>query len=157
MRTNRPDDPASWRAWDGQDFTIRFVDAYRERNFSPEKHVCTPVGAIKAPIGSIVRHRTSGQYLATVAASGGFFVSTSSDLRTWSAPRLLWSVHLSGEQGCTEKWVVNYPALLDSNSPDRNFESVGDTAWLYFTRFWTKDCGLPMQRDLMRVRVRISG
>jgi hypothetical protein len=157
IRTDRLDDPASWRAWDGVDFTIRFVDPYRDSNFAADKHVCTPVRGVGSPIGSIVRHRASGTYVATLAAHGGFYVSTSSDLVLWSAPRLVMAAPLSGEQGCSEKWVVNYPSLLDPASPERNFESVGDTAWLYFTRFWTKDCGLPMQRDLMRVRVKISG
>ena len=29
MRTDRLDDPASWRGWDGRDFTVKFTDPYR--------------------------------------------------------------------------------------------------------------------------------
>ena len=29
MRTDRLDDPAAWRGWDGRDFTVRFTDPYR--------------------------------------------------------------------------------------------------------------------------------
>lgn len=156
MHTNRLDEPGAWRGWDGKEFSVQFVDPYRSGNFDPAKHVCAPLPQLHAPIGSIVRHRPSGRYIANMAAKGGFFISTSSDLRDWTPPQLLWSVPLSGEQGCDHPWVANYPALLDSASPDRNFDSVGDEAWLYFTRFWTKDCGLSMQRDLMRIKVRLS-
>jgi hypothetical protein len=157
IRTNNLDDLSSWRGWDGKAFSVRFVDAYRETNFAPEKHVCAPVGPLKGPVGSIVRHRGSGLFVATMAANDGFYYSTSGDLIHWAAPRLLWSVTLSGQQGCNHPWAANYPALLDPGSPDRNFDSVGDRPWLYFTRFWAKDCGLTMKRDLMRVRVRIGG
>lgn len=157
MHSNRLDDLSAWRGWDGSNFTVQFVDPYRTANFAPEKHVCAPLPQLHAPISSIALHRPSGRYVATMAASGGFFISTSSDLRDWTAPKLLWSVPLSGEQGCNRTWVANYPSLLDTASPDRNFDSVGNQAWLYFTRFWTKNCGLTMQRDLMRIKVQFNG
>lgn len=156
MRSRDPGDPASWRAWDGSGFTVRFVDPYRTETADPGAHVCAPAGPIKAPITGIVRHRPSGRYLATLAADGGIYVSTSPDLIAWTAPRLMWPVPVIGRHGCSEPWAIAYPVLLDPAAPERNFESVGDAAWLYYTRMWTRDCGLTMRRDLMRVRVRIG-
>ena len=44
IRTHRLDDPASWRAWDGSGFTVRFADPYREAVDDEAGHVCEPVG-----------------------------------------------------------------------------------------------------------------
>lgn len=158
MRSRDLADSASWRAWDGQAFSVRFQDPYQtgEAPESPGSHVCAPVGALMAPVSGIVRHRTSGRYIATLAATGGVYVSTSRDLISWSPPKLAWPVAVMGRQGCDHPWALAYPVLLDGDAPGRNFDSVGDEAWLYFTRLWTEACGLTMRRDLMRVRVRLD-
>ncbi len=154
IRTRDLADPTSWRAWDGQDFTVRFIDPYRSDE-APAVHVCTPVGSLKAPVSGIVRQRTTGLYIATLAATDGVFISTSPDLISWSSPRLVWPVSVMGQQGCDNPWALAYPVLLDGEAPGRNFDSVGDEAWLYYARLWTEACGLTMKRDLMRVRVRL--
>jgi hypothetical protein len=65
IRTTDILDPASWRAWDGKDFTIRFVNPYREHAV-PETHVCTPVGAGAVyDVGSLAIHQPTGKFLAT--------------------------------------------------------------------------------------------
>lgn len=155
MRTRELGDPASWRAWDGRGFTVRFIDAYRS-DALPENHVCTPVGALGAPVTGLVRHRPTGTYIATLSAAGGVYLSTSPDLIAWSPPKLVWAVPVIGQQGCDEPWAIGYPALIDETAPERNFESVGDEAWLYYTRMWTEACKLTMRRDLVRVRVRLT-
>ncbi|MBX9635422.1 MAG: hypothetical protein K2X44_10630, partial [Magnetospirillum sp.] len=38
LRTDRPEDPSSWRAWDGKGFTVRFENPYREDD-DPARHV----------------------------------------------------------------------------------------------------------------------
>ena len=44
MRTNRLEDPRSWRAWDGREFSVAFVDPYTAApGTNPAKHVCAPV------------------------------------------------------------------------------------------------------------------
>jgi hypothetical protein len=155
MRTRDLADPGAWRAWDGHDFTVRFVDPYRETVADPAAHVCAPLPALRAPVSGIVRQRGSGQYLATMAATGGVFVSTSPDLLAWTPPRLVWAATVMGQQGCDHPWALGYPVLLDPAAPGRNFDTVGDEAWLYFSRLWVESCRLTMRRDLVRVRVRL--
>lgn len=161
MRTRHPEDPSSWRAWDGKDFTVRFLDPYREAD-DPARHVCVPVGkgSLGAPVSSVVRHQPSGLFIATMAAvrpeGMGVFVATSPDLVTWSPARLTIPMTVSGKQSCDEPAAWNYPSLLDPRSPSRTFETVGDTAYLYLTRFNLADCKLGMDRDLVRLPVRID-
>lgn len=152
MRTRDLADPRSWRGWDGMDFSVRFVDAYHD-TVPAEAHVCAPLPNLKSPISSIVRHGDG--WVATLAGGDGFYASRSRDLLGWTAPKRFWEVTITGRQNCGTPWATNYPSLLDPASSSRNLESVGTEAWLYYTRFWTKDCGLSMKRDLMRVRVRL--
>jgi len=66
VRTDRLRDPSSWRAWDGRDFTVRFVDPYRETVVDEARHVCDPVGRgrLLTPLSGVVRHAPTGLYLA---------------------------------------------------------------------------------------------
>lgn len=160
IRTDNIANVRAWRAWDGSGFTTAFADPYHDENFTPAKHVCQPVGkgTLEAPVSSVVLHRPSGLYLATMAASrpegDGVYVATSPDLVHWSKPALAMALPISGKQGCGPV-AYNYPSLLDPVSPSRNFETVGDTAWLYLTRFNVRDCKLVMDRDLVRIPVAI--
>lgn len=159
LRTDHPDDPSSWRAWDGKDFTVRFEDPYRDTD-DPARHVCAPLGGLGAPVSSVVRHQPSGQFVATMAAvrpeGMGVFLSTSADLIHWSAPQLALPLTLAGKQQCGDKEAWNYPVLLDPDSPSRTFETVGNTAWLYMTRFNLSGCALGMDRDLVRLPVTLT-
>ena len=42
MRTDDITDPTSWRAWDGNSYSVRFINPYQE-SLPPEDHVCAPV------------------------------------------------------------------------------------------------------------------
>jgi hypothetical protein len=160
IRTDDIANPRAWRAWDGSGFTVAFADPYHDDNFTPAKHVCQPVGkgTLEAPVSSVVLHKPSGLYLATMAASRpegtGVFIATSPDLIHWSKSALALELPISGKQGCAAA-AYNYPSLLDPDSPGRNFETVGDKAWLYLTRFNVQDCKLVMDRDLVRIPVSI--
>lgn len=166
LRTERIDDPAAWRAWDGRDFTIAFVDPYRGAVAKPDAHVCAPIPGIGSTVGAVVRQTGSGAFIAVTAAvraerSGeppvpGIWYATSRDLVRWSPPRLLMKAPLMFAFGCGDKEVFAYPSLLDPDSPSRNFDTVGDRAFLYLTRFNMTDCKLPMNRDLVRYKVTIA-
>lgn len=175
MRTRTLDKPASWRAWDGKDFTIRFADPYRENITDPAQHVCEPVGKpnIMNNQSGLVRHLPSGKYILTMHshvkdAGGkiipGFYFSTSPDLIHWSPRQLIRQTPIStfdlkgkSPAGCKESFFEVYPSLLDDNSPSRNFETVDDEAWLYFTRMYTDEtCQPSAHRDLLRQRVRLT-
>lgn len=160
MRTATPEDIGSWRAWDGRDFSISFANPYQGAG-DPEQHVCAPVGrgSLGAPVSSVVYHQKSGQFIATMAAvrpeGMGVFIATSPDLISWSKPRLAVPMTISGKQRCDEQSAWNYPSLLDPDSPSPIFATTDDSAYLYLTRFNLADCKLAMNRDLVRIPVKI--
>ena len=94
FRSDRPEDPGSWRAWNGQAYAIRYTDPYRTE---PHPGPCAVISPFPAPVGSIVRIEPSGLWLAAFQAKAdagafpvsGFYTATSRDLLHWSQPRLL--------------------------------------------------------------------
>ncbi len=167
IRTDRLDDPKSWRGWDGRGFGVRFVDPYRERVEDPRAHVCAPVGrGALATSVSLVRHRASGLFVATMTANrperaggapvAGIWASTSRDLVTWSAPVLVRAVPIFQGVTCADRFSVGYPALIDPASESRNFETFGDHGWLYMSRYNLRNCRIEADRDLVRVAVTLT-
>lgn len=173
MRSRDLSDPASWRSWDGRDFTVRFLDPYAGAQGSaaeaPAAHVCTPLPPDRLPftVTALVRHRPSGLFLAVMAGRragspgaepvSGVWVSTSADLLSWSPPRLvLASALMTDRDRCDAAETVYYPSILDPGSPSRNFEDTGGTAFLYLTRIRMDGCRPGRQRDLVRLPIRID-
>jgi hypothetical protein len=167
LRTDRLDDPKSWRAFDGKGFGIRFVDPYREAVVEPADHVCIPVAPaiLTSTVRSIVWHQASRRWIAMMsmerpipgaAPATGIWWSSSADLLTWSAPRLLWAAPLLTHLDCGRPDAYYYPSLLDPRSDSRNFETVGDQPWLYLTRLNLDRCRVTWNRDLVRLPVRIT-
>lgn len=166
LRTDRLDDPSSWRAWDGSDFRVSFVDAYTDDAARPQEHVCMPVPGISSTINSVSRLDGSGNYVALLAAArpavpggasvAGIYYAISSDLLHWTEPRLLMAVPIMFAFDCDAGSVYAYPSLLDENSSSRTFETVGRAAFLYLTRTKTQNCRLTMDRDLVRFAVTVK-
>lgn len=40
LRTRDLSDPSSWRAWDGKDFSVQFIDPFRQQTADAQDHVC---------------------------------------------------------------------------------------------------------------------
>lgn len=165
LRTRDIADPAAWRAWDGGDFTVRFVDPYREPIAEPARHVCTPIARLDGVVSSVVRHRPSGRYIALFATMrtlpdgtrrGGVWAANSADLIAWTEPVLLMEIAPMWARDCGAPAAWAYPSLLDPASPARNFDEVGERAELYLTRFnLGPGCKLTADRDLVRFAVEI--
>lgn len=167
LRTDRITDPTAWRAFDGQGFTVS-LGVGRSTAASPGSgwRGCTPVQAPASTITSVARHRATDRFIALIAARrplapgepavSGIWYITSADLLTWSKPRLLFAAPLMFAYRCGDPEVFAYPSLLDPDSPSPNFESVGDRAWLYLTRFNMRTCKLPRDRDLVRIPLTIT-
>jgi hypothetical protein len=168
MRTDRIDDPRSWRAFDGQGFTVSFVDPYRQAVGDPTRHVCAPVAPdrLVAPVLSIVRLSQNGRFVALMTMRGrevgrqertaGVWWSESADLLNWSPPRLLLAGSTFSAFVCDGGAVLAYPSLLDPTSPSRNFDVLASRPYLYVTRVLPKDCKLGTRRDLIRFPIRIT-
>ncbi len=153
MRTRDLADPASWRAWDGAGFTVAFT----QDTDTPERHVCAPLPRLFGTVTSLVRHRPSGLYVALMQGGkpGGVWAATSPDLTTWSEPRLVWQAPAAFAPDCGQRYAYDYPSLLDPSSPSRNFEDIGETAFLYLTRLALNGCKPGTERDLVRLPVTI--
>jgi hypothetical protein len=167
MRTADLADPAAWRAWDGQGFTVHFVDPYRDPAVDPAAHVCAPVGEgrLTSVVSSLTRQRGSGRIIALMATERppepgkppvtGIFASVSDDLLHWSEPTLLWPEELLFKYRCGAGDPVFYPALLDPTSSSRNFEDVGASGFIYLTDIHLESCRIGADRDLVRIPVEI--
>jgi hypothetical protein len=168
LRTRDLADPSGWRAWDGEAFRVRFADPYREAVLRPERHVCAPLAPDRLSnlVTSLTRHEASGLYIALSAGHRalrpdgdkvtGIFAATSPDLIHWSAPQLVWAAPILWRHGCDDGTPVFYPSLLDPDTPSRNFETVDDRGFIYFTSLNLSNCKVTWDRDLMRLEVVIS-
>jgi hypothetical protein len=166
IRTSRLDQPGSWRAWNGEDFTVRFADPYSSSRASAASHICAPVSVneIGEMSQSLTYNTYLGKFMLVSAASGrrkgrtvkGFFYSVSDDLIHWEPRQLIREERLIQDHRCGGPKLAYYPSIIDPRSPSRNFETVGRSAYLYFTRFNMSGCERGYDRDLVRVRVRFS-
>lgn len=162
MRTERLDDPASWRAWDGKAFAVRFANPYAGEIADPSRHVCRPVGKgrLMDPLGGLLRHAPSGAYIVVMAGirqgRSGIYAAASWDLIEWSKPSLVWQVPIRGPGDQCPQATYDYPSLIDPLSADRNFATAGAQAELYITAQNLHDCRVGPDRDLLRRRVRIE-
>ena len=166
IRTEHPDAPASWRAWDGSAFAIEFIDPYRS-TAPPAEHVCQPIDRdhLGGPVVSLIRHAPSGAYIALFVGANptgdaqlpwAVFSSGSWDLIDWSPRRLVVPVARFDPIVCAAPAPLAYPSLLDPDSPSLNFDTVGHTAQLFLTRFNLEGCRSSLDRDLVRIPVSLT-
>src|SRR5512145_759062 len=52
---------------------------------------------------------------------------------------------------CGGPEVLRDPSLLDDDSGSRNFETIGQRPYLFFTRFHLNGCAWSLDRDLIRI------
>lgn len=171
LRNPDPLDSAGWRGFDGVGFFARWSNPYGS---SPRADPCEPVKPFGYPVAAVVRHRPSGLFLAIweqPAIEGrtpfgrfptaGFYLATSRDLLQWSDPSLFIATAVV-PQPCGPRdenrgrAILAYPSLLDEKAQGRNYDNVGDKAWLYFTRIDLDGCNPGARRVLMRQAVRID-
>ncbi len=162
FRSDRPQDAASWRAWDGHAYAIRYADPYRAH---PQPAPCAVISPFPAPVGSIVKVEPSGLWLAAFQAKAdagafpvsGFYTATSSDLLHWSEPRLLLPGPTLYDDACAAGGpLISYPVLLDPGSASRNFDRSGPEADLYYDVLVTEGCTITGRRSLVRRRITIG-
>ena len=106
MRTNNLMAPSSWRAWDGQAYSVSFADPYTTHD-DPSKHICVvtnlPAGGTGqkpepnprgcAPAG-LVWSAYLEKFVVTLGCGATFKLATSDDLIIWSEPQELDVKHL---------------------------------------------------------------
>jgi len=160
MRTADLSDPDAWRFWDGRGFEGVFADPYRDDLRAMRAENCAPVALpeIAQMYEGITWNEALDRFVLVGTSSDpaadrniyGFYYALSEDLIHWSYRQPLLEVRLPWRAQGSET-VFLYPTLIDHDAPGRNFETTGNTAWLYFTRlnFGSGD----LDRDLMRIPV----
>ena len=165
MRTDRLDDPASWRAWDGSGFGLRMMSPYVTGGAVP---MCTFLSRQIDGLGGghIVYSTYLSRYLLVAPTPRwvdgrivcGYFFSLSTDLIHWSDPQLLAEAKLTycpavtPGPGAVETVQTLYPSLVDHADTTVNFERAGRTPYLYYMR--NNDGWL--DRDLVRVQLTLT-
>ncbi len=149
LRSPRPFDPGSWEMLTADGFV-----AVRQRP------VCRVIDNLFGDVTSVVRHRSSGMFIAVTVMPGGpdkgrVAFSTSADLVTWSPPVGFLTLPTQFAEGCQSLRYL-YPAIIDPEARSRNFEDVGAHADLYLTRARLASCDWTMERDLVRFRIDIA-
>ena len=155
IRTNDLSDPSSWRAWSGgTNFDTSFIDPYRS-TADPAAHLCAAVApdVLDSALGSLTYSTYARQWILVEVNGGGFYYSLSPDLIHWSGRNLFYPAIVPWTYTCGGPDPVHYPLLIDPNSTSRNFDTMGKTAYLYFTQFHTEGCNQGLNRDLMRVPI----
>jgi len=158
FRTDDLARPDSWRFFDGEGFSAN-VDPYRDevRDAKP----CAPLKGLRGSVGSVAYAPALGVYFAISAfgsktsSVSGFYYSVSSDLIHWSEGRRFLALPTPWSGACGEDRFV-YPSLVDPNSSSRNFDVIGDEPSLFFVRQHFDGCQGTMQRDLIRMRLRLT-
>jgi hypothetical protein len=158
IRTNNLADPGSWRAWSGmQSFDFAFGDPYGPNPPSPTAP-CEPVPSfdpLDLQPDSLLYSTVARQWILVGQALEGAYFTLSSDLITWSPPQLFMPKQVTWNYKCGDPDPIAYPTLIDPTSTSRNFETVGETAYLYFTQFHYSNCRMTLDRDLVRVAIDI--
>lgn len=157
MRTDDLGDPGSWRAWDGQSFSVQFANPYSS-DLVPAAHICQPVSADE--IWTLTYSLTYNEYLEVFILVGhavhvdtpGFYYALSRDLINWTPRTLLMEADLVQTTETPTSYLA-YPSLLDPGSPGFNFDVTGQTPYLFFSRFNDTSTG---DVDLVRVQVRFE-
>jgi hypothetical protein len=153
MRTNNLMDPKSWRAWNGSDFVVRFVNPYRHvaqfPAFNPKDHVCTTLeipGTTKedCTIFGVLWSHDIQQFIGTVGCStdhenhNAFFFTTSPNLVHWSPIQEMFSQARDlPPMVAAMTTSIHYPTFLDPmaflNHGDANFASIGTKPYMFWT------------------------
>lgn len=157
MRTDDLSDPSSWRAWDGDSYSVEFVNPYVGDD-DPSGHICQPVSADE--IWTLSYSLTYNQYLEAFILLGhavhvdtpGFYYALSRDLVHWTPRTLLMEADLVQTTETPGRYLA-YPSLLDPVSPGFNFDVTGESPYLFYSRFNDASAG---NVDLVRVQVTFS-
>jgi hypothetical protein len=161
LRTDDLADPTSWRSWDGEGFNMTLVDPYTDSFDNPQDHTCQIVSRENLGYAALNYNLSYNSFFEKFMVVGhsvvvevpGFYYSLSDDLVHWSPMQLLMPAESVHTVGWNQPYLA-YPALIDPQDTSRNFEVVGQTPYLYFTR--VNSVSPRLDFDLVRVQVRFD-
>jgi len=155
MRTQTLGDPTSWRAWDGNGFGLQMRDPYT----TPSESVCAGVASDVAE-PTLTYNSYLGKYMIVGSAIigsppvCGAGYALSSDLIHWTEFQIMKTAYFSfapcqPPSGSLER---AYFSIIDHSDMTANFETAGQTPFLYYTR----NNDFDLNRDLVRVSMVIT-
>lgn len=157
LRTQDVFDPASWRSWNGKDFSMTFADPYVGTVANPQAHTSVPVQYMNYVNGISVYQNvvvaTLWDYWDYALGTPGMYLTTSTDLVHWTTPTLVVTVNQLLSEDEAGSWLYAYFSLLDPDAPDMNFSQTGDHPYLYYVRLDLNNTG---NRVLYRRRVSLT-
>lgn len=152
--TNSPFQPGAWLAWNGQNFSVKFVDPYKNvGNLAPA--TCRPVYPGTAE--SLVYDIADKVFIVSEFANDhrygepGLYLSLSKDLIHWGRPSLALSRTELEHLNPPGNWHFGYFSIIDSTSSDRSFSTTSDRPYIYYVR--TDRNHGPYQRVLFREKI----
>jgi hypothetical protein len=166
MRTDDLADPTSWRAWDGDGFTLTLPRPYVTPPDNPQSQYCEPLAQDQIGVmNQSLTYNTDLEQYVLVGISAdtikgrevwGIYYAFSADLITWSRRQLLIEVELPWTYQQGDADPILYPSLIDPDSESRNFEITDQDAYIYYTQFNYNRGQMGLDRDLMRIPVRFE-
>jgi len=110
------------------------------------------LGKVRSLVWLETKHAWLAVWSTRVNGTGGIYYSTSQDLRNWSAVEPLVLLEPPwGSDGIGT--FYDYPSIIDHHSSSSVFQTVGDSFYLYLTRFNWEQESKRMDRDLVRFKV----
>jgi hypothetical protein len=155
FRSQWPDRLESWEYFDGETYIKSSDNPYKTTG---ARRPCEPVKGLQGTLGSIARLRESNLFVAfslkEESKGGGEIVTSfSRDLLNWSAAEIVGRLPLFWSRTCIGGHRYNYASVVDDASIGRNFDNIGQDAWLYLVQ---ADCNITMKRNLVRFRIRAN-
>lgn len=140
MRTTDVFDPSSWRAWNGKDFSVSFVDPYLGPVSHLGQHIYTPVPYMQFVNGLNV-YQPSNVLVAVLwdywdheLGPPGLYFATSTDLINWTTPKLVVTLAEISAHDPKGSYLYAYFSLIDPDAPDPSFSIIGEHPYLYYVR-----------------------
>jgi hypothetical protein len=128
--------------------------------------VCKPIDPdIAGMSGSLTYSEVYHKYVLVDTAVNpvpGVYFSTSSNLLDWDKPKLLMKAEVpASEPDCVDPPPIHRPSLIDHSRGRDNFDTIGRTPYLYYTRENMEPdgeggCFIDLNRDLVRVKIELD-
>jgi hypothetical protein len=154
FRTSVSSPIEGWAAFHNGRYETRFSNPYSNKEIPSScdiigKHNLTNV------LRSLVWDKYINKWIGVYIVADGIVYSTSDNLLDWSPPALLMKADgMPNSKGC--KAVYQYPSLIDHGSISNIFDAGGENLYLYLTRFNQDSCQFGLDRDLVRVPLRVT-
>jgi hypothetical protein len=163
FRSNDITNPGSWRAWDGQGFSLA-MSMGRDAPYSP----CSIVGAgvLRSEVRSLNYITKSKKWVATYLARlklpgdsqeiPGVYVAYSFDLIHWAAVQRILKAPTDARLDKTDFFIA-YPAIIDPSSQSANFATIDSgRVYIIYTKRFVKRNGGTYNRQLNYVETNLG-